>query len=109
MSAPPLFLSLFLTTAPVVPLFPGPAVLLPLGGPCQFLCHLVLQPRHADQEALLVDGLLQGLDGGLHLLLHALSQAVEVTARCGGTQGAESRGPQDTVLRVFSSSTQIAA
>lgn len=46
----------------------------------QFLGHLVLQAGHPDQEALLVDGLLQGFDVGLHLLLHALSQAAEVAA-----------------------------
>ena len=70
-----------LTTAAAVLLAAGPAVLGSGGGAWRkLLGDLVLQARHADQETLLVDGLLQGLDVRLHLLLHALAQAAQVTA-----------------------------
>lgn len=71
---------MFLTTATAVPLPAGAAVLLHGSRVRQLLGHLVLQASHPDQEALLVDGLLQCFDVGLHLLLHALSEAAEVAA-----------------------------
>lgn len=74
--------ALLLTTSTAVPLPAGATVLLDGGRVWQLLGHLVLQAGHPDQEALLVDGLLQGFDVGLHLLLHALSEAAEVAAPC---------------------------
>lgn len=44
----------------------------------EFLGDLVFQTGDSDQEALLVDGLLQGLDVSFNLLLHPLSEAAKI-------------------------------
>lgn len=76
-----------LTTSAAVPLPARSTVLLDGGSLGQLLGHLVLQAGHPDQKPLLVDGLLQSLDVGLHLLLHALSEAAQVAASCSEPQG----------------------
>lgn len=76
-----------LTTSAAVPLPARSAVLLNGGSLGELLGHLVLQAGHSDEESLLVDGLLQSLDVGLHLLLHALSEAAQVAASWSEPQG----------------------
>lgn len=67
-----------LTTSAAVPLPAGPTVLLNGSSLGKFLGHLVFQTSNSDQEALLVDGLLQSFYICLNLLLHALSEAAEI-------------------------------
>lgn len=67
-----------LTTSATVPLPARAAVLLNGSSLGKLLGHLVFQTGNSDQEALLVDGLLQSLDISLNLLLHALSEAAEI-------------------------------
>lgn len=92
--------TMLLTTLATQALLARPAALLPLRGHAQLPCHLVLHPRKAEQEPLLVDGFLQGFDGRLQLFLHSLSQAVQVAAGwgCGGGMGVQG-GKRDAVRK----------
>lgn len=69
-----------LTTSTSFPLPAWSTVLLDGSSLRKFLGDFIFQTGHSDQETLLIDGLLQCLDVRLHLLLHPLSQAAQITA-----------------------------
>lgn len=74
------------TTSAAVLLPARATVLLNGSGLGKLLGHLIFQTSNSDQEALLVDGLLQGLDVRLHLPLHPLPEAAEIAAPWSGRQ-----------------------